>query len=161
MFRMSTWRTGSQTSWKYRLNRRTRNHPTGVNLEVALAQIFNPKLGSFVSKQFNCIVQKRPLLELKIRPRFCPAGWSLSAAKCRHLHKLADASFSIWQRASTLFPRHLHRVTIYLCILSINWNGNRKLCFFLSPSLQGILKVEVSLYHWPPVWLVWNLLYDN
>jgi hypothetical protein len=26
---------------------------------------------------------------------------------------------------------------------------------------QGILKVEVSLYHWPPVWLVWNQLYDN
>ncbi len=26
---------------------------------------------------------------------------------------------------------------------------------------QGILKREVSLYHWPPVWLVWNQLYDN
>ncbi len=26
---------------------------------------------------------------------------------------------------------------------------------------QGILKVKVSLYHWPPVWLVWNQLYDN
>jgi len=25
----------------------------------------------------------------------------------------------------------------------------------------GILKREVSLYHWPPVWLVWNQLYDN
>ncbi len=25
---------------------------------------------------------------------------------------------------------------------------------------QGILKGEVSLYHWPPVWLVWNHLYD-
>ncbi len=24
---------------------------------------------------------------------------------------------------------------------------------------QGILKGEVSLYHWPPVWLVWNQLY--
>jgi len=24
----------------------------------------------------------------------------------------------------------------------------------------GILKGEVSLYHWPPVWLVWNRLYD-
>jgi len=27
--------------------------------------------------------------------------------------------------------------------------------------IQGILKGEVSLYHWPPVWLVWNQLYDN
>ncbi len=26
---------------------------------------------------------------------------------------------------------------------------------------QGILKREVLLYHWPPVWLVWNQLYDN
>jgi len=25
---------------------------------------------------------------------------------------------------------------------------------------QGILKGEVSLYHWPPVWLVWNQLND-
>jgi hypothetical protein len=25
---------------------------------------------------------------------------------------------------------------------------------------QGILKGEVSLYHWPPVWLVRNQLYD-
>ncbi len=26
---------------------------------------------------------------------------------------------------------------------------------------QGILKGEVSLYSGPPVWLVWNQLYDN
>ncbi len=26
---------------------------------------------------------------------------------------------------------------------------------------QGILKGEVSLYSWPPVWLVWNQLNDN
>ncbi len=26
---------------------------------------------------------------------------------------------------------------------------------------QVILKGEVSLYCWPPVWLVWNQLYDN
>jgi len=26
---------------------------------------------------------------------------------------------------------------------------------------QGKLKGKVSLYHWPPVWLVWNQLYDN
>ncbi len=27
--------------------------------------------------------------------------------------------------------------------------------------LQGILKGEVSLYHWPPVWLIWNQLYEQ
>ncbi len=26
---------------------------------------------------------------------------------------------------------------------------------------QGILKGDVSLYHWSPVWRVWNQLYDN
>ncbi len=26
---------------------------------------------------------------------------------------------------------------------------------------QGILKGEISLYSWPPVWLVWNQQYDN
>jgi hypothetical protein len=26
---------------------------------------------------------------------------------------------------------------------------------------QGKLKGKVSLYHWPPVWLVWNRLYAN
>ena len=26
---------------------------------------------------------------------------------------------------------------------------------------QGILKGEVSLYRWPPVWLVWNQLYET
>ncbi len=30
-----------------------------------------------------------------------------------------------------------------------------------SLSLQGILKGEVSLYHWLPLWLVWNQLYGN
>ncbi len=28
-------------------------------------------------------------------------------------------------------------------------------------NIQGILKGEVFLYHWPPVWLVKNQLYDN
>jgi hypothetical protein len=32
---------------------------------------------------------------------------------------------------------------------------------FSKQARQGILKGEVSLYHWPPVWLVWNQLYDN
>ncbi len=48
--------------------------------------------------------------------------------------------------------------------LSLTWE-----VFTLAPwvmqlhilSVQGILKREVSLYHWPPVWLVWNQLHDN
>ncbi len=39
------------------------------------------------------------------------------------------------------------------------WNLNVKL---LNVGLiQGILKGEVSMYRWPPVWLVWNQLYGN
>ena len=32
---------------------------------------------------------------------------------------------------------------------------------FSKQARQGILKGKVSLYHWPPAWLVWNQLYDN
>ncbi len=30
----------------------------------------------------------------------------------------------------------------------------------LTKLVQGILKGEVSLYHWPPVWLFWNQLFQ-
>ncbi len=37
---------------------------------------------------------------------------------------------------------------------------NMASCLQLHCIGQGILKGEVSLYQWPPVWLVWNQLYD-
>jgi hypothetical protein len=38
----------------------------------------------------------------------------------------------------------------------------RRLNLFVNTTLdQGLLKEEVSLYCWPPVWLVWNQLHDN
>jgi len=40
-------------------------------------------------------------------------------------------------------------VSVCVCVKCI--------CVFV----QRILKGEVSLYHWPPVWLVWYRLYDN
>ncbi len=36
-------------------------------------------------------------------------------------------------------------------LLGVGWSSTN----------QGILKGEISLYRWPPVWLVWNQLYDN
>ncbi len=33
-------------------------------------------------------------------------------------------------------------------------------CSHCHSIIQEILKGEVSLYRWPPVWLVWNQLYD-
>ncbi len=49
-----------------------------------------------------------------------------------------------------------------LCLLhnKLFYRGNWQLVPFHSRH-QGILNGEVSLYHWPPVWLVWNQLYDN
>ncbi len=43
---------------------------------------------------------------------------------------------------------------------ALKWTRLRKK-FWIGLLTQGILKGEVSLYHWPPVWLVWNQLYDN
>jgi hypothetical protein len=58
----------------------------------------------------------------------------------------------------TLSPRlwvKSHLADRQWCSLALVWpNGERLI-------EQGILKGEVSLYHWPPVWLVWNQLYDN
>ncbi len=53
--------------------------------------------------------------------------------------------------------------TVHICSLSLSP------CVFAIISMlfagcypnQGILKGEVSLYYWPPVWLVWNQLYDD
>ncbi len=42
-----------------------------------LGWVFNFKLGSFVLKKCNCRSSKQPLLELKTRPWFFPASWSL------------------------------------------------------------------------------------
>ncbi len=41
----------------------------------------------------------------------------------------------------------------------VNWPTS--FTYLLFPFHQGILKGEVSLYRWPPVWLVWYQLYDN
>ncbi len=35
------------------------------------------------------------------------------------------------------------------------------LLLMLNDLVQGILNDKVSLYRWPPVWLVWNQLYDD
>ncbi len=39
-----------------------------------------------------------------------------------------------------------------------NGLGNRKGTYL---PVQGMLKGELSVYCWPPVWLVWNHVYDN
>ncbi len=56
--------------------------------------------------------------------------------------------------ATRVFCRQV--IKLFTAILDAPDNG---LVYVLSS--QGILKGEVSLYCWPPVWLVWNQLYDN
>jgi hypothetical protein len=45
--------------------------------------------------------------------------------------------------------------------LNIFPTANRSVSKWARVFVQGILKGEISLYHWPPVWLVRNQLYDN
>ncbi len=56
----------------------------------------------------------------------------------------------------------------YIYKTMLNYFGNWRPSYFggfgwklTFVSYQGILKGEVSLYCWPPVWLVWNQLYNN
>jgi hypothetical protein len=61
--------------------------------------------------------------------------------------------------------RHHRQLRIRCCRssdLRISWPGMAATVGRILKWLdQGILKGEVWLYHWPPVWLVRNQLYDN
>ncbi len=50
----------------------------GRGPKICMGRVFNFKLGSFVSKQHNCMERTQPLLKLKARPRFGPVSSSLS-----------------------------------------------------------------------------------
>jgi hypothetical protein len=53
----------------------------------------------------------------------------------------------------TSLPHEWHHFLFTSGVTNLSLNKNW--------SNQGILKGEVSHYCWPPVWLVWNQLYDN
>jgi hypothetical protein len=48
--------------------------------------------------------------------------------------------------------------SVKLLKIDMFWSLSHLMLWTLS---QRILKGEASLYPWPPVWLVWNQLYDN
>jgi len=75
------------------------------------------------------------------------SGQSLSE-HCRGLHDILDNGTQ--KNVHLLFLHALSKAAVQSHITEYLWN-----------LWQGILKGEVSLYHWPPVWLVWNQLYDN
>ncbi len=92
------------------------------------------------------VVRRRRLKKWRKK---CPATWRRSSRR-------EWRRFLCWIYAS---DRVVHNVDV---------SGQRnyiRLKFFIeivskSDMEQGILKREVSLYRWPPVWLVWNQLHD-
>ncbi len=56
---------------------------------------------------------------------------------------------------------HFALVSFRTAVIS-HWCHFALVAFRTPDSVQGILKGDwLSLYYWPPVWLVWNQLYDN
>jgi hypothetical protein len=71
----------------------------------------------------------------------------------------------IWKKAGKAFGEN-----IWLTLPLRHWRRRKKFNNFsyrsraiFTPYIMGPgnTKGEVSLYQWPPVWLVWNQLYDN
>ncbi len=55
----------------------------------------------------------------------------------------------------------LSRLLFHVSIYVMSSSNSAIWAVVTDTTIQGILKREVSLYHWPPVWLVWNQPYDN
>ncbi len=71
-------------------------------------------------------------------------------------------TFTNWHYALALFTGFFN----WLYASAIHWFlvWALRIAFFIHSLIclmQGILKAEVLLYHWPPVWLVCNQLYGN
>jgi hypothetical protein len=58
----------------------------------------------------------------------------------------------VWEREGERERERMLLIVEARCVMRVN--GVRSM-------RQGILKGEGSLYHWPPIWLVWNQLYAN
>jgi len=107
-------------------------------------------------------VAKQPNLELKTRPKqllgYLPLVIALpetsfwSSADVNPMKNDWVNAMS-WQFLVALSPLSVYTT---ICIRERNWRGRHSMI-----DLPGNIKEEVTLYCWPPVWLVWNLLYDN
>ncbi len=64
---------------------------------------------------------------------------------------------NVWRNLKIVFPPPGSELEIFV---HRPVPGLEHFCFSCCRH-QGILKGEVSQYHWPPVWLVWNQLYDS
>jgi len=66
------------------------------------------------------------------------------------LNQLSNLRARIW------YTKRVKNLTVFMDFLCSTYLRPQK-----GPFDQGILKGEVSLFSRPPVWLVWNQLYDN
>ncbi len=89
---------------------------------------------------FSCLVKKFTAEFDCIHPRLALMSDAINITQA--LNKVLVKSGSFWVIRKLIGEINLFRVF------------NFKLG-------QGILKGEVSLYSWPPIWLVWNQLCDN
>jgi hypothetical protein len=118
----------------------------------------------------------------------CPSKWSTVWCQCHktsfcHRHwpiircgvcpsqtfsgatTLSITTFSIATLSIKTLKTECHYAECHLCWVSVHWCYGEiswSVCpCDTSPFTQGILKGDVLLYHWSPVWLIWNQLYDN
>ncbi len=71
------------------------------------------------------------------------------------------SSFSLWLELSRFAQtRYLNR-RIFFWMSTLSYSILYLCIYKLHGCSQGILKGEVSLYHWPPVWLVWISCFAN
>ncbi len=106
------------------------------------------------------------------RKKFCIIGPGLTTAppvpKPRHLvSAVSDASANAAESLSADSPKPSLRIRSSSLTIHDKRSAAEEIAQVNAayPSFeclyQGILKGEITLYHWPPDWLVWNYLYDN
>ncbi len=77
------------------------------------------------------------------------------------LHNLSLCHQFQAQKSNVFCPWHYFGMWVRHEPKTEEYFGTQHFTVKSRPLNQGTLKGEVSLYCWPPVWLVWNQLYDN
>ncbi len=118
---------------------------TGENLKVVWAKFSTLFYIILLYCAVSACRDMQPLLELKTQPRVHPVSLSVSMIACTR-------SFNnSWRKKAWVFYINTKKY-----FYQYNEDLDNPLC-----SKAGNTKGGSTLYHWPPVWLVWDQLYDN